>query len=244
MSKSRFPGATYLPLPEHDEQGSYTKTQLIFHSTGTKASAEANKRYFSRRDITVESTFIVNYDGSCLQVMPASARADANGSANRRAMSVEVVGTADEPFTPDQLKTCIAIAQWACQEHPIERRKIPSESESGIGWHVMFGAPGPWTSVRGKQCPGGRRIVQVVHQIIPAVRPGVQPTKPAGPEQEDEMTPQDWDKLNRMLDDKFRLVLRGESSEGKPTGHPNLANLTERLTAIESALGSGQDVES
>ena len=184
MSKERFPGATYLPLPEHDEQGSYVKTQLIFHSTGTKASAEANKRYFGRRDITVESTFIVNYDGSCLQVMPASARADANGSANRRAISVEVVGTADEPFTPDQLKTCIAIAQWACQEHPIERRQIPSESESGIGWHVMFGAPGPWTSVRGKQCPGQRRIVQVAHQIIPAVRP--ETTRPDAPKQEDD----------------------------------------------------------
>lgn len=171
MSKDRFPGATWLPLPENDEQGSYTKTQLIFHSTGTKASAEANKRYFARSDVKVESTLIVNYDGSCLQVMPASARADANGAANKRAISVEVVGTADEPFTPEQIETCIAIAKWACAEHPIERRQIPSESESGIGWHVMFGAPGPWTSVRGKQCPGQRRIVQVAHQVIPAVRP-------------------------------------------------------------------------
>ena len=45
------------------------------------------------------------------------------------------------------LATCIAIAEWACQEHPIERRRIPAEDESGIGWHVMFGAPGPWTPV-------------------------------------------------------------------------------------------------
>lgn len=179
MSKDRFPGAKWMPLPEHDEQGDYTKAQLIFHSTGTRASAEANQRYFSRRDVAVESTFIVNYDGSCLQVMPAGARADANGAANRRAMSVEVVGMADEPFTPDQLATCIEIAKWACSEHPIERRRIPAESESGIGWHVMFGAPGPWTSVRGKECPGQRRIAQVAYQIIPAVQPVV--AEPATP---------------------------------------------------------------
>lgn len=238
MSKELFPGATYLPLPEHDEQGSYVKTQLIFHSTGTKTSAGANRRYFARQDIKVESTLIVNYDGSCLQVMPASARTDANGTANERAISVEVVGTADEPFTPDQLKTCIAIAQWACQEHPIERRQIPSESESGIGWHVMFGAPGPWTSVRGKQCPGQSRIVQVSHQIIPTVRGGSAPTP------REDLTIMDA-ATKKYLDGKFAALSGGprtRDAEGKVIDNdPQTLSVADVYTIVEEALAGVEE---
>lgn len=237
MSAERFPGAAWTPLPEHDEQGSHTKTQLIFHSTGTKASAEANARYFARRDIKVESTLIVNYDGSCLQVMPASARTDANGTANERAISVEVVGTADEPLTPEQLKTCIAIARWACSEHPIERRQIPSESESGIGWHVMFGAPGPWTSVRGKQCPGPRRIVQVSDQVIPAVHDGTTPPR-------EDLTIMD-EATKKYLDGKFAALSGGprrRDAEGKVIDNdPQTLSVADVYTIVEDALAGAEE---
>lgn len=181
-----MPGATWLPLPEAQEQGSYRKTQLIFHSTGTEAGARANARYFARSNVAVESTFIVDYDGEIVQVMPASARADANGTANRRAISVEVIGTAAQPFTAAQLEACGRIARWAVAEHPILPRQIPSETESGVGWHVMFGAPGPWTSVRGKECPGPARIRQVRDVLIPALTPApplapAAPSEPKGP---------------------------------------------------------------
>lgn len=176
-----MPGATRLPLPEANAQGRYTKTQIIVHSTGTKVGARGNQRYFARPDVGVESTFIVDYDGEILQVMPAYARADANGSANRRAISIEVVGTGDEPFTPEQLASVIRICRWACDEHPIARQRIGQESSSGIGWHVMHGAPGPWTSVKGKVCPGPLRIAQVVNVVIPAVQEQPTPTPPPPP---------------------------------------------------------------
>ncbi len=176
MSKERMPGATWMLLPEANGQGSYRKTQLIYHSTGTKAGARANYKYFAQAKVAVESTFIVDYDGEILQVMPATARADANGKANQRAMSVEVVGTADEPYTAEQVAACIAIGRWATEEHPILPRVITSEITTGIGWHVMFGAPGPWTNVRGKACPGPQRIAQVRDVIIPALTmPTLQP---------------------------------------------------------------------
>jgi hypothetical protein len=169
VSKSRFPGATWAPIPEHADGPMYVKTQLIFHSTGTRASAAANRRYFARSDVTVESTLVVDYDGGALQLLDAGERADANTTASRRAISVEVVGEAHEPFTPAQLATCQAIAEWACAEHPIARRQIPEHDASGVGWHVMFGAPGPWTNVRGKECPGPKRIAQVRDLIIPGL---------------------------------------------------------------------------
>ena len=170
MSKERYPGATWAPLPESGTHGTYTKTQLIFHSTGTTASASANRRYFASSNVDVESTLIVDYDGGCLQIMEASEKADANTTASRRAISVEVVGTADEPYTAAQVARCKDIAKWACENHPIARRQCPAHDESGLGWHVMFGAPGPWTTVSGKECPGPKRIVQVRDVIIPSVR--------------------------------------------------------------------------
>jgi hypothetical protein len=170
VSKNRYPGATWSPLPESGTHGRFVKTQLIFHSTGTRASAAANRRWFARGEVKAESHFIVDYDGGCLQIMEAYERADANTTASARALSVEVVGEAGEPFTPAQLARCQDIARWACQEHPVDRRQIPAHDASGIGWHVMFGAPGPWTSVRGKECPGSQRIAQVRDRIIPTVQ--------------------------------------------------------------------------
>lgn len=178
MSKDRYPGATWAPLPESGEHGRYTKTQLIYHSTGTRASAAANYRYFRRGDVPVESTLIVDYDGGALQVMEAYEKADANMSASRRSISVEVVGLASEPYTPQQVERCIDIGRWALAHHPIAPRQCPAHDASGIGWHVMFGAPGPWTAVRGKECPGGQRIAQVRDLIIPAL---TAPPKPPAP---------------------------------------------------------------
>lgn len=66
-------------------------------------------------------------------------------------------------------------------------------------------------------------------------------TDPQPLQEDDEMTPQDWTRMEKLVDDRIRLVLRGENSDGKPTGHPNLRDLTDRLTAIENALGSGTD---
>jgi hypothetical protein len=174
---ARDPGSLWRPLPEAGAPDGYTKTQMIYHSTGTRGSAAGNWAYFARGDVLVESTFIVGYGPSdpTLQVMDSTDRADANGRANQRGISVETVGTGDEPFTDWQVRELIRLGRWARETHGILPRIIPSEPEGGFGWHVMFGAPGPWTSVPGKVCPGGRRIGQLKTVIFPAVFAGAAP---------------------------------------------------------------------
>lgn len=54
------------------------------------------------------------------------------------------------------------------------------------------------------------------------------------------MKPEDWVRLERMLDDRLRILLRAETATGKATGHDNLRDLRARLDRIERALGSGQ----
>jgi hypothetical protein len=226
VSKDRYPGATWAPLPESGTHGRHVKTQLIVHSTGTRASAAANLRYFADNKIAVESTFIVDLDGGCLQIMEAYERADANGDSNARAMSVEMVGEAGDPFTPAQLERLYDIARWACTEHPIARRQIPAPTESGIGWHVMFGAPGPWTKVRGKECPGPKRIGQVRDQLIPAITRAPSPTS-----EDDDMTPAQAKQLAEVHAMLEALVAPRRAD--KADRDPNAIDLGDLLTKQE-----------
>ena len=168
---ARDPGSRWSPLPEAGAPDGLAKTQMIFHSTGTMASAAANFRYFSRGDVVVESTFIVGLTPAdpTLQIMDSTDRADANGSANGRGISVEVVGDGVGGYTDWQISELIRIGRWARQVHGILPRIIPSETSGGFGWHVMFGAPGPWTSVRGKVCPGNLRIRQLHERVFPGI---------------------------------------------------------------------------
>ena len=53
----------------------------------------------------------------------------------------------------------------------VTRRQVGAPAGSGIGWHVMFGAPGPWTPVA-KSCPGPARVAQARDEIIPAIVAG------------------------------------------------------------------------
>lgn len=202
---SRDPGSTWRPLPEGTNGAVYPKTQLIVHSTGTKASAAANARYFARANVSVESHFIVGYgpDDPTLQIMDTHLKADANTTASRRAISIEVVGTGDEEFTDWQVSEIIRIGRWAHEAHGITLRVCPAHDASGYGWHVMFGAPGPWTTVRGKVCPGDARIEQLEATVFPAIFEvsaiGKAET-PAPAEQEDDMTDDDRKIRNQQHD--------------------------------------------
>lgn len=190
---ARDPGSLWKPLPEAGDPDGHKKTQFLAHSTGTLAPASANWRYFANGGVLVESTFIVGLSerDPTLQIMDSTDKADANGSANRRAISVEVVGTGEIPFTDWQIRELVRLGRWAAEEHPIPFRVCPAHDEGGYGWHVMFGAPGPWTKVAGKVCPGARRINQLRDVIFPAIfRPETPtpppPTVPELPDLEDE----------------------------------------------------------
>jgi hypothetical protein len=167
----RDPGSKWAPLPEAGAPDGYVKTQFIVHSTGDTASADRIRNYFAQTGVVVESTFIVGVtsDDPTLQIMDSTDNADANLKSNQRAIAVEVVGDGTGPFTEWQVKEIIRLGRWAADNHPIQRRICPTYTLSGFGWHVMFGAPGPWTTVNGKICPGPVRIDQLKNRIFPAI---------------------------------------------------------------------------
>jgi hypothetical protein len=179
---ARDPGSLWSPLKETGTQGHYTKTQFIVHSTGDRLGARATFAFFNGPTEN-ESTFIVGAspDDPTRQLLDSAERADANIAANEPAISVEVVGTGDDDYTPWQVSELERLARWAMEQHPgITPQIIPTPTGPGFGWHVMWGAPSVWTGAK-KVCPGALRIRRLKEDVFPAIFGG-----PAHSTREDE----------------------------------------------------------
>lgn len=201
------PFAIHKPIPETYTQNAITPRISILHSAGGSAELygwwmNPSSKGLESHGFVDDETFIDPSDGieyaKLYQYVNTFVQADANREANDIAVSTETASTihAAEPWSAPQVRTIIRWLTWVCQQHPeIKAQLCPSPRGSGIGWHVMFGAPGPWTPARGKVCPGPARIRQIP-AIIAAVAAALDGTQP--PEDID-MTK---DELLAILNDK------------------------------------------
>ena len=55
-------------------------------------------------------------------------------------------------------------------------------------------------------------------------------------EEDDDMKPEDFARIEQMMDDKLRIVLRAQTRDGKDTGHPNLRDISARLDALHKLI--------
>lgn len=219
---AKCPFAIQKILPESATQPKIKPRAYIQHSAG--GQAELYGWWQSDASHGLESHFFVAgdktpgfNDGDLIQYMDTETRADANGEANGYAISCESASTvnASEPWTPKQVATIERLIRWLISVHPdIAARQMRTPQDAGLGWHVMFGAPGPWTKARGKVCPGPARIVQFRDQIIPAI------ANPAPP-QEDDMTPAQEAKIDALT--------------------KSVAALTAKVAEIDNELTSTRD---
>ena len=176
---SLCPFATRKLLPESHTQPAIAPRVAILHSAAGRGSLYG----WFLNSSNLESHFWVSETGEIEQYMDTQVRADANLKANAFAVSIETESSpqATERWTPAQAAAIVRLLDWLCTEHPaIKRQQCPAWDGSGIGWHIMFGTPGPWTPVA-KSCPGPARIAQARNEIIPAVVAGsTQPPPPKG----------------------------------------------------------------
>lgn len=145
-------------LPESATQPHIVARAVILHS----AAGRGSLYNFFRTSSSLESHFWVSEKGVIEQYVDTGRRADANRNANGFAISIETESSpaATEPWNAVQFMAIVRLVRWCCTEHRIPARNIPAWDSSGIGWHVQFGAPGPWTPVA-KSCPGPARIRQM-----------------------------------------------------------------------------------
>ena len=160
------PFAAKMLLPESHTQPGIVPRIAILHSAASRGSLYN----FFRNSSNLESHFWVSEAGRIEQYVDTNVRADANLDANGFAISIETESSpsATERWAPAQAAALVRLLDWICDEHRMPRRLTPTWDGSGIGYHIQFGAPGPWTPVA-KSCPGPARIVQARNEIIPAV---------------------------------------------------------------------------
>jgi len=140
---------------------------------------------FFKNSSNLESHFWIAEDGTIEQYIDTEIKADANLKANSFAVSIETESSvqATEPWTNKQTAAIMWLLDWLCDTHPeIKRQQCDKWNGSGIGWHIMFGAPGPWTPVS-KSCPGPARIKQMTDMIIPTVCAGGSTPTPTPPKE-------------------------------------------------------------
>lgn len=131
--------------------------------------------YFAERSGGVESHFHVAKDGTIFQYRDTGFQADANLDANDFAISIETQGYGDGVWVGPQIAAIKKLLVWLHETHDIPLKKVETWDGSGVGYHVQFGAPGPWTPVA-KSCPGARRIQQFDATLVPWMKKVSKPT--------------------------------------------------------------------
>ena len=161
-------------LPESRTQPKIRPRVVIMHS----AAGRGSLYNFFLRSSNLESHFWVSEAGVVEQYIDTNVRADANNKANGFAISIETESTrsATEPWNPVQFAAIVKLVRWCCDTHGIPAVICPRWDGAGIGWHIQFGAPGPWTPVS-KSCPGPARIRQMPYLVAQVAAP----VKPADP---------------------------------------------------------------
>jgi N-acetylmuramoyl-L-alanine amidase len=236
LDLSRAPhGGRVKLLPENSTSPRTSPRLIILHTiVGDAQSAEA---YF-RTGTNLESTFIVAGrwgrldwpDGYAVQLMSTEREADANYRANPFAISIETEddGSPDDtPWTAKQLDTLAWLIRECARIHDIPIRKADRWDGSGVGWHVQFGAPGPWTPVS-KSCPGRARIAQIP-ALIERARTGGQ----------EGLSMADIDDILHRLDaleDKVTfwgdLIYNGRANGQTVQGNVSLISVRDRLVSL------------
>lgn len=162
-----YSGAAKLLLPESRSQARIRPTQFIIHSLSAPWTVRRTYEFW-RDSTSLESHFGIDYTGAVAQYIDTGVRADANASANGRAISVETasqVGSKDS-WNDRQLDALAKLMAWAHKTHGIPLRKCPSASGSGFGVHSMFRE---WSG-GGTYCPGDRRRAQFPALLVRAAR--------------------------------------------------------------------------
>lgn len=239
------PFAEKWEIPEDDTQPGIDPYAVIVHSQAGRGSLYG----WWLNGTSLESHFWISYEGTIEQYLRCIIRADANGEANRfkrdgvwvGAISIETESRTDatDRWTPKQAAALVKLIVWLCRTYGIPPSIMATPKSDGTGWHVMFGAPGPWTPSRGKTCPGAARIEQFQHEILPAVRAAL--AGATAPEEYLDMDKTEFDaalKANQEATVKaVGKLLDARGITADPKKGPWGKRVIDSLTRTEGALG-------
>lgn len=239
-----YPGARFRNIPPGVNDPTITPIGVILHVDAGNSGSLYD--YFATKSGGIESHFFIRKDGGVEQYRDTRYEADANYKANSffkngkryGFISVETQGLAAGEWTAEQLREIKELLLWAHQTHGIPLRRCPEWDEPGVGYHVMFGAPGPWTPVS-KSCPGPDRVKQFNNVLVPWFAHATTPTEP----EEDDMplTEAEWTRLGKLVYDKNYeyggdLWVDGTGGKFIASTKAGLASLAVQVAGLTAAV--------
>lgn len=184
MARCPFAKQRFLE-PENSRARRIIPRAVILHTAVDAPGPTDLGNYFDSETVGAESTFFVHLDGTIDQFMDTEREADANGSADKFAISVETEDDSARrgpdilPWSPAQRDALVRLIDWCCTTHKIPRRRATSSylpGAEGIACHSQpmrerfdGTAHNPWTAFQGKTCPGDARWKQypsIVERVI------------------------------------------------------------------------------
>lgn len=197
-----YPAAKFRNIPPGVNDPAIIAMGAILHVDA--ANSGSLYSYFNGPSGGIESHFFIRNDGVVEQYRDTKYEADANYHANSFVkggktygyISIETQGFASGEWNAVQLAEIKKLLVWLSHTHNFPLKKCATPTDPGVGWHVMFGAPGPWTP-HAKVCPGPDRVKQYNEILVPwfktAVIPPAKPVipPPVTPPKEDTLSAQD-----------------------------------------------------
>ncbi len=214
----RWDGAIWRPLVgDEANQPNRRPIGFIVHTFVDHPGPTDMAAYFDRDGIKAESTFVGPRFGTAIQIMPTTKRVDTQVAGNLWYHDGEPVGYASVemeddgdpegiPFTDDQLDQLVGMFVYMNDIHGVPFKWCASPTSPGFGYHSMWGfvdnvnlrdgyLQNPWTTSRGKTCPGRTRIAQLRNIVMPRAIEAAQLQKDTEP-----MTPADLKTLGAYFD--------------------------------------------
>lgn len=248
-----YPGAVKELIPPGSNDPAIIPIGVILHVDAGNVGDLHD--YFDGPSGGIESHFHIPKTGSPYQYRDTSREADANYHGNSFEkngktygfISVETQGLAAGEWNDHQIAEIKKLLLWANKTHGIPLRRCPAWNEAGIGWHVMWGAPGPWTP-RAKVCPGPDRVKQFDNVLVPWFAHATEPEEEDMPNTREEIKEGAYD-ANEQYGLDFWVAAKGTGTDLRKKVAAILqqtAGLNVQiagLTAAVKALAQNQGVD-
>lgn len=196
--------------------------------------------YFNGRSDGIESHFFVKKDGSVEQYRDTAFEADANLKANsfldtsgvqivrKGFVSIETQGKDAGEWTDAQIATLKRLLRWLSETHDFPLRVCATPTSPGVGYHTLFGSPGPWTPYT-KTCPGPDRVRQFNNVLVPwmAQETGT----------EDDMTPAQMQELKDFIEARLDAYFTGMQKWERQTDKADAERAADATVAKLGKVG-------
>ena len=241
-----YPPATKKLIPPGANDPAIIVCGAILHvAAGTSASLYP---YFNGPSGGIESHFYVQEKGSTEQYRDTRYEADANlhGNSFRGKdgklygyVSMETWGLEPGEWNAAQLAEIKRLLLWLSDTHDFPLKKCATPTDPGVGYHVMFGAPGPWTPVA-KSCPGPKRVKQFDNLLVPWFKTATAPKPPVTPPTGDVIDMATQEEVAQGVSDGMRDYLKDYHTPPMGTGwkyhQETLAAIKAQTDAINALV--------